>query len=123
MLTVEASRPHKGMYIVTFREYGNVNDVLKFKGGSLKVREEALLALEEGEYYIHEIVGCEVVSEDGERLGVIKEVLPLTANDIWVAERKGMKDLLIPVIDDVVRCVDTANKRVTIHVMEGLLDL
>jgi 16S rRNA processing protein RimM len=121
-LTVASARPHKSTYIVKFKEYDNINDVLKFKGGSLKVPEEDLLELGEGEYYIHEIVGCEVVSEEGEKLGVIAEVLPLAANDVWVARREGRKDLLIPVIDDVVRDVDVAAKRVTIHVMEGLLD-
>jgi 16S rRNA processing protein RimM len=121
-LTVRSARAHKGAYIVAFREYDNINDVLRFKGGSLKVPEEDLLELKEGQYYIHEIVGCEVVSEDGASLGVIKEVLPLAANDVWVAKREGRKDLLIPVIDDVVRDVDIAAKRVTIHVLEGLLD-
>lgn len=121
-LTVESSRFHKGAYILKFREYHNINDVLRFKGGSLKVHRSDLLELGEDEYYYHEIIGCEVVSEEGAKLGVIREILPLAANDVWVAERKGKKDLLIPVIDDVVKNVDVAGKRVTIHVMEGLLD-
>jgi 16S rRNA processing protein RimM len=122
-LTVEASRSQKGSYIVKFKEYNNINEVLRLKGGALKVHEEDLVELEEEEYYYHEIMGCEVYSEEGEKLGVIKEILSPSANDVWVAKREKGKDLLIPVIDDVVREVDISRKRITIHVMEGLLDL
>lgn len=122
-VTVESARFHKGTYIVKLKEFHDINQILRFKGGSLKVDESELVDLEEDEYYYHEIVGCEVFSEEGERLGVVKEILSPAANDVWVAKREKGRDLLIPVIDDVVREVDVDNKRIVIHVMEGLLDL
>ena len=54
---------------MTFEGYGNVNEVEQFKGSLLKVPEDQLGELAEGEYYYHEIIGCNVVTEEGEALG------------------------------------------------------
>jgi 16S rRNA processing protein RimM len=62
-----------------------------------------------------------VFTEEGEELGVISEILKPGANDVWVVERKRGKPVLIPYIDDVVKQVDVEAKRVTIHLMEGLI--
>lgn len=121
-LKVQASRIHKGTWIVKFEEYNNINDVLRFKGGVLKVSKADQVELEDGQYYYHEIIGCEVFTENGDRLGSVKEILAPAANDVWVVKREGNKDLLIPVIDEVVLDVDIVQKRITIHVLEGLLD-
>lgn len=122
-LTVQSARIHKGTWIVKFEEYHNINDVLGYKGGVLKVAQTDQVELDEGEYYYHEIIGCEVFDEDGDKLGVVKEILAPSANDVWVVKRDRGKDLLLPVIDEVIRSVDTQQKRITIHVLEGLLDI
>ena len=55
------------------------------RAGRLKIAsEEPIADLEEGEYYYHEIIGCQVVTEEGEELGVITEILTPGANDVWV---------------------------------------
>ncbi|PZT55985.1 ribosome maturation factor RimM [Paenibacillus silvae] len=120
-VTVESARLHKNMYIVRLKEYGNINEVEKFKGGMAKVSKENLADLEEGEYYFHQIVGCSVITEEGETLGTITEILTPGANDVWVVKTPGGKEVLIPVIDDVVLDVDVEQKQVKIHLMEGLL--
>ncbi|WP_248926399.1 ribosome maturation factor RimM [Paenibacillus hamazuiensis] len=121
-VTVESSRLHKNMYIVKLKGYGSINDVEKYKGYLVKVSEEHLVELEEDEYYYHEIIGCRVVTDEGEELGSIVEILTPGANDVWVVKRKNGKQLLLPVIDDVVLDVDVAEKVVQVHIMEGLLD-
>ncbi|MBQ3410512.1 MAG: ribosome maturation factor RimM [Bacillus sp. (in: Bacteria)] len=118
---ITSHRQHKTFDLLTFEGYGNVNEVEQFKGSLLKVPEDQLGELAEGEYYYHEIIGCNVVTEEGEALGTIKEVLSPGANDVWVIKRPKGQDLLIPYIDDVVLQVNIENKLVTIHVMEGLL--
>ncbi|KAA8784602.1 16S rRNA processing protein RimM [Paenibacillus sp. 4624] len=120
-VTVESARLHKNMYIVRLKEYGNINEVEKFKGGIAKVSKENLAELEEGEYYFHQIVGCAVITEEGETLGTISEILTPGANDVWVVKTPAGKEVLIPVIDDVVLDVDVEQKLVKIHLMEGLL--
>ncbi|BCG59733.1 ribosome maturation factor RimM [Paenibacillus sp. URB8-2] len=122
-VTVEAAREHKGMYIVKLKGYSDINQVEKYKGSLIKVTEGARVELPENEYYFHDIIGCEVFTEEegNAPLGVITEILTPGANDVWVVKRPKGQDLLIPVIDDVVIDVDVPNKRVKIQLMEGLL--
>lgn len=120
-VVVSSHRVHKNFDLLTFEGYENVNEVEKFKGGLLKVPESQLGELEEGEYYFHEIIGCIVFTEEGEELGPIKEVLTPGANDVWVINAKNGKEVLIPYIDDIVKHVDVKEKRIVIHLMEGLL--
>lgn len=120
-LKVASHRQHKNFDLLSFENYPNINDVEAFKGGMLQVKEDQLTELNEGEFYYHEIIGCEVLTEEGEPLGKIKEILSPGANDVWVIQRKnGGKDLLIPYIEQVVKEIDTVNKKVIIHLMDGL---
>jgi 16S rRNA processing protein RimM len=118
---VAASREHKGMYIVRLKGYNNINEVEKYKGWTVHVSGADLVDLEEGEYYYHEIIGCRVVTDDGEELGTISEILSPGANDVWVVDRPKGKQLLLPVIDEVLLDVDVQEKRVTVRLMEGLI--
>lgn len=117
---VASRRPHKEFELLSFEGYPSINDVEKFKGGELKIPEEALMELEEDEYYIHQLVGCTVLTDEGEELGTIVDVLQPGANDVWVVKGKR-GEILLPFIDDCIKEVDVANKRVVCHLMEGLV--
>jgi len=121
-VVVQSARVHKKLYFLTFKEFGNINEVEKFKGALLKVESRFQEELGEDEYYYHEIIGCEVVTEDGTPLGTIKEILTPGANDVWVVKRPKGRDLLLPVIDEVVLSVDVDSKKVVVELMEGLLE-
>ena len=121
-LTITTHRIHKGFDLIQFEEFDNINDVEKYKGSYLQIKEEQLTELDDHEFYYYEIVGCEVFTSSGEKLGKIKEVLAPGANDVWVVQRSGKKDALIPYIAEVVKKVDISNKKVMIEPMEGLLD-
>lgn len=121
-LIIDGHRMHQGFDLVHFRDYDNINDVEQFKGAQLKITEEQLTELEEDEYYYHEIIGCDVYTNDEEKIGKISEILAPGANDVWVVKQSTGKDLLIPYIEDVVKEVDITNKKVIIKPMEGLLD-
>ncbi|WVE35849.1 ribosome maturation factor RimM, partial [Priestia megaterium] len=101
--------------------YHNVNDVEQYKNCEVKIPEDQLTDLEDGEFYFHEIIGCTVKTEDGVEVGTVKEILTPGANDVWVV-KKGGKEVLIPYIDDVVQSIDIDEKEIVITVMEGLLD-
>jgi 16S rRNA processing protein RimM len=119
---VASHRVHKSFDLLSFEGYDNINLVEKFKGAMIKIPESQLQPLDEGEYYFHEIIGCTVITEEGETIGEVKEILTPGANDVWVVKRKNGKDVLIPYIDDIVKAVDVAEKKITIHPMEGLLE-
>ncbi|MDC2864730.1 MULTISPECIES: ribosome maturation factor RimM [unclassified Bacillus (in: firmicutes)] len=118
---ITSHRQHKSFDLLTFEGYNNVNEVEQLKGSLLKVPEDQLGELAEGEYYYHEIIGCTVVTEDGETIGTIKEILSPGANDVWVIKQPKGQDVLIPYIEEVVLQVNINEQLVIIHVMEGLL--
>ncbi len=120
-LIVMSHRKHKQFDLLMFEGLDSINDVEWMKNGYLKVSEKDQHALEENEYYFHEIIGCDVYLTDGEFIGTIKEILSPGANDVWVVQRNGKEDALIPYIEPVVKEVDVEQKKVIIENMEGLL--
>lgn len=118
---IQSAREQKNVYVLKLKGFDDINQVEKFKGWELKVGAADRVPLSEGEYYVRDIVGCTVVTDEGETLGAITDVLAPGANDVWVVRRPKGKDVLLPVIDDVVLEVDVAAKRVKVRLMEGLL--
>lgn len=77
-------------------------------------------ALPEGEYYLHELIDLPVQTEDGTLLGILTEILYTGANDVFVVEKEGGGELLLPAIDDVVLEVDIEKGRIVVRLLEGL---
>ena len=93
--------------------------VEKYKGIILKVEENQLQDLEEGEFYLHQIIGLDVIEND-QKIGTIKEVLSYGPNDVWVVKRANQNDLLLPYLKDVILNVDLEQGAVQVSVPEGL---
>ncbi|WP_147802341.1 ribosome maturation factor RimM [Alkalicoccus halolimnae] len=125
-VTIAGWRKHKQFDLLRFASYENVNDVEQFKGAFLKVHRSSLAEDElfEGEFYHFEIIGLEVFTVDGEKLGTVKEILTPGANDVWVIHPVNRKkELLIPYVEEVVKDIDLDKGIIVIEPMEGLLDL
>ncbi len=120
-IEVTASREQKKMFVLKLKGFDNINQVEKYKGWELKVSDAERVPLPEGEYYFRDIVGCAVETEEGEQLGTVTDILSPGANDIWVVKMPKGKELLLPVIDDVVLDVDIVSRKIKVHLMEGLL--
>lgn len=112
----------KNMVILSFKGYDNINDIEKYKSCELYVTRENAVPLEENEYYIADALGMEVVSEEGTKLGILKDVLQTGANDVFVVENGEKKEILLPVIPDCVLDMDFEKRVITVHIMKGLLD-
>ncbi|HZG84425.1 ribosome maturation factor RimM [Paenibacillus sp.] len=121
-VTIVNARPQKTVYIVKLKEFDNINLVEPYKGWSLKVPSDQRARLQRDEYYFHDIIGCEVKTEEGESVGVITDILRPGANDVWVVKQKNGKMAYLPYIADVVIDVNIQEKVVTIRLMEGLLE-
>lgn len=119
---IKASRQHKQFYLLTFEGFDDINVVEKYKGAELKVSEDQLFELEENEFYYFEIIGCEVFTDEGSLVGTVTEILTPGANDVWVVKTPEKKDVLIPYIESIVKNISINDKKIVIHVMEGLLD-
>jgi 16S rRNA processing protein RimM len=92
----------------------------------LFVDEDHAVELESGLYWVHDIIGLDVQTQEGESLGVVREVLFTGANEVYVVETPPTvnqgNDLLLPAIDEVVKEVNLAARRITVHLLPGLLE-
>lgn len=119
-VTVRSHRKHKSFDLLTFEEFNSINEVERFKTKMLQIERKNLPELEEGFFYESDLLGLKVLTEEKEEIGVIKEILFLPANDVWVVKRPNKKDLLLPVIPSVIIKVDLETKEIIVHVLEGL---
>ena len=112
----------QGYPIVKFQGFPDRTAAERLRDTYIEIEESELPSLPEGEYYVDDLVGMEVVTSEGEPVGRLTDVLGTGANDVYVVGRPGKKDALIPAINDVVLDVDVTAKRITIQVVPGLLD-
>lgn len=112
----------KNLVILKFKGYDNINDVESWRGRPLFVTRDQAVACEEGEYFIADLMGLSVVSEEGETLGILTDVLQTGANDVYVVSQPGQKDLLLPAISDCILDVDMECRSMTVHLLPGLRD-
>lgn len=112
----------KNMVILKFEQFNNMDQVIPYKGMDLLVTRENAIPLEEGEHFIVDLVGCKVVTDDGEDFGELVDVLQTGANGVYVVKMNDGKEVLLPVIDECVLEKDVENKVIKVHIMKGLLD-
>ncbi len=120
-MEIEGVKFIKQFVIVKFRGIDDINEVEKFRRCSLLVSRENAVPLEEDEYYIADMIGLEVETEDGEKFGVLKDVIETGANDVYVVESISYGEVLIPAIKDCILCVDVEAGKMTVHLMDGLI--
>lgn len=122
-LTVQSVRFFKNLVIVKFKEYNNINDIEKYKGKDLLVTRENAVPLEEGEYFIADLLNLDVYDDTGERLGFLEDVLQTGANDVYIVKNEETKkEILLPAIDECILDINIDEGRITVHLMEGLVD-
>ena len=120
-LEVEGVKYFKQMVILKFKGIDNINDIEKYRGKDLLVTRDNAIKLEEGEYFIYDIINSDVYTDTGNKLGVLTEVITNAANDVYVVKMADGKEVLLPAIDECVLNVDIENKKVIVHLMNGLL--
>lgn len=111
----------KQFAILQFEDITDMDMALKLKNIDVYVKREDAVELEEGEYYIADLLGLSVYLEDGSLFGKLKDVMETGANDVYVINTKEHGEVLVPVIDDCVKEVDLENEKIIIHLMEGLI--
>ncbi|MCI5530551.1 MAG: ribosome maturation factor RimM [Blautia sp.] len=120
-LTIQNVKFFKNLVILKFEGIDNINDIEKYKGKELWVPREEAQELDEDEYYIGDLIGMDVLLEDGTRFGSLKDVMETGANDVYVVETEEGKEVLLPAIHDCIMDVDIEKNAMTIHLMKGLL--
>lgn len=123
-LDVSQARYFKQMVILSFSGITDIEQAEKLKGCEIFVDRKNAVPLEEGEYYIADLIDMRVFTADGEELGILTDVIQTGANDVYVvrSEKYG-KDILIPSIRQCIKKVDIAAETMTVELLPGLLEL
>ena len=119
-LNIEQVKFFKNMVILKFKGLDNINDVEKYRKKSLYVTRENAVKLKKDEYFIADLIGLNVFSDEGEDLGKISDVMQTGANDVYVIKKEGADELLVPAIRDCVKNVDIEGGTMEIHLLPGL---
>ena len=119
-LTIEGVKFFKQFVILKFKDYDSINDIEKYKGRSIYVTRENAVKLNAGEYFIADLIGMEVVDEEGDRIGELTDVIETGANDVYVIKRGEGEELLLPAIKQCILSVDTDSGIMKVHVLKGL---
>ena len=121
-LEISSVKFFKNMVILKFKGLDNINDVEKFKQADLLVTRENAVKLQPGEYFIVDLIGLKGISDEGEDLGTLSDVIQTGANDVYVFSKEGQTDLLVPKIPDCVKDINLEEGTVLVHLLPGLRD-
>ena len=123
ILTIEHVKFFKNMAILKFKGYDNINDIEIYKGKDFLIPREQAVKLAPNENFIVDLIGLKVVTEDGDTFGVMTDVLQTGANDVYVVETPEGKEVLLPAIPSCILDVNLETSTMTVHILDGLLDL
>ena len=113
----------KNMVILKFKGYDNINDVETWRQKDLLITREQAVTLQPDEYFITDLIGLLVKDDTGAEVGTVKDVLETGANDVYVVALPNGKELLLPAIKDCILNVDIEAGEMTVHILDGLMDL
>ena len=118
LLHIESVKPQGKNFLMRFREYAVREDAQKLTGRLLTVARAEAAPLDEGEYYVFDIVGLTVYDEEDNELGTVENVLRTGSNDVYAVRSEDGREILIPALRKVVRTIDVPNGRMTVRLSE-----
>ena len=120
-VAIEGVRYHKSWVLLKLAGIDDRFAAESLRSQWLQIPQELGLPLEEGQYYLYQVLNLDVFTEDDQHLGQVIEVMETKANNVFVVAGQ-FGEVLLPDIDDVIRKIDFEQKRITVHLIPGLLD-
>ena len=121
-LEIEQVRFQKNLVILKFKGIDNINDVEKYKQCDLMIDREDAVELDDNENFVADLIGLDVITDEEEDLGTLKDVMFTGANDVYIIETDDGEEILLPAIPDCILDVDLDEEVMTVHILPGLLD-
>ncbi|CDD26779.1 MAG: ribosome maturation factor RimM [Clostridia bacterium] len=118
---IEQVRYVKNMVMLKLAGIDTVEEAEKYRNLYIKILRDQEEELEEGSYYVVDILGCKVNTDANQELGKIVDVFQTGSNDVYVVKDEQGKQILLPAIKQVIKNVDIKNKIITVHLLEGLV--
>ena len=120
-VVIEEVKYSKNLVLLKLKGIDDVNTAEIYKNCYLKIDRKDAVKLPEDSYFIVDLIGLEVYTEDNNNLGKIVDVYPTGANDIYVVKNELGKQVLLPAIGEVIKNVDLENKKMIVHLIDGLI--
>ena len=118
---VENVRYHKNMVLLKLEGIENPEQAEMLRNAFLEIDREDAIPLEEGTYFIADLIGLEVYTDEGKLLGKVEDIYNAGANDIYVVKDELGKQILLPGIDEVIKEVDLDKSKIVVHLIPGLI--
>ena len=118
---IEEIKYHKEMVLAKFKGIETIEEAEKFRNSYLLINRENEKPLEKGTYYIVDMVGLEVYTDEGEKLGILDDIFNSGSSDIYVVKNELGKQILLPAIKEVIKNIDMENRKITVHLIKGLM--
>ena len=118
---IEEVKYHKDMVLIKFKGIDKVEQAEMLRNSYLTVSRDSVEKLEEGRYYIVDLLGLEVYTDEQVLLGTLEDIFNTGSNDIYVVKDKQGKQILLPAIQDVIKQIDIENKKIIVHLLPGLV--
>lgn len=115
-------KPHKKLWVILFEGINSISEALFLVGQEVAVYDNFFQKLPPGNYYWFEIIGLEVYDEGNNFLGKVKDIFSTGSNDVYVVKNKQVKEFLLPATKEIVKRIDLKENKITIHLMDGLLE-
>ena len=119
---IESVRYHKQFVLLKLQGVDTMDQALLLKNYFIKIPREFAIKLPEGAYFICDLIGCSVYDKKRGLIGKVADVIQTGSNDVYVIKRDGEKDVLVPVIKDVVKEVDIDNRVIKVELLKGLIE-
>ena len=121
VLEIEEVKYHKNQVLLKFKGVEKVEQAEMLRNAILEIDRKDAIPLEEGEYFIADLLESEVYTDEGEKLGILEDIFNTGSNDIYVVKNELGKSILLPRIKDVFKEIDVENKKIIVHLIEGLI--
>lgn len=122
LFQIEAVNYHKNVVILKLKGIETMEDAEKLRNSYLKINRDDVEPLPEGTYYIVDLIGLDVYTDENKMLGKVDYIYNAGSNDIYVVKNELGKEVLLPGTDEVLKQIDLENKKIIVHIIKGLID-
>lgn len=117
---IEKVSYHKDMVLLKLKGIEDMNAAEKLKGLYLEIDRKDAKKLPKDTYFIADLLGLEVYSDEGEKLGLVEDIFPTGSKDVYVVKNELGKQILLPSIPEVLKDIDLEQGKITVHLLKGL---
>ncbi len=118
---IEQVKYHKNMVLIKFCGIDKVEDAENLRNAFLKIDRKDAVPLKKDTYYIVDLIGLQVYTDENNLIGILEDIYNTGSNDIYVVKDEKGKQILLPAISDVIRQIDIENKKIIVHLLNGLV--